>query len=86
MAPLTKAEVENYLSKVDLRTPLETGLNAAVSNQTMAPSSFFSAHFASKDMAMAMGCAAPAAYPNPLPLDCTASPSPPDNAYHHFLE
>lgn len=33
-APLTKAEVEQYLSSVDLRNPLENALNTAVSNLT----------------------------------------------------
>ena len=48
---LTKEEVEAYLSRQDMRTPLECALNEAVSNQTEKPLSFLYGHFAAKKKA-----------------------------------
>lgn len=45
-APLSKAEVETYLGSVDLRTPLEQALNAAVAAQAKMPADFFADYFA----------------------------------------
>jgi len=45
MAALTKEEVETYLASVDLRSPLESALNNAVSSKTMAVKDFFSGYF-----------------------------------------
>jgi creatine kinase len=55
MAQLTKQEVEAYLASVDLRTPLEEALNAAVTAMTKDPIAFFAAHFASKASSGAAG-------------------------------
>ena len=54
-APLTKVEVEAYLSTVDLRGPLEEALNTAVSNLTRSPVDFMSGHFAAKKLANDLG-------------------------------
>ena len=49
--PLSKDEVEQYLSSVDLRSPLEEALNVAVSNLTRTPPIFLAGHFAAKKIA-----------------------------------
>ena len=55
---LSKEDVESYLKTVDLRGPLEIGLNAAVSAATMKPDHFFAGFFKTKAMLANSGCAA----------------------------
>eukprot|EP00966_Prymnesium_polylepis_P265976 6143918-Prymnesium_polylepis.1 len=54
---MTKEEVEKFLGSVDLRTPLEEGLNAAVSYLATNPASFFSNFFYAKELLHKFGCA-----------------------------
>ena len=54
---MNKDEVETYLSRVDLRSPLEEGLNAAVSVMTYNPLGFFADFFVAKELIANFGCA-----------------------------
>lgn len=55
MSILGKDDVEMYLSQVDLRSPLEEGLNAAVSVMTYNPVNFFANFFAAKELVAKFG-------------------------------
>ncbi|KOO36777.1 ATP-dependent DNA helicase q-like 3-like protein, partial [Chrysochromulina tobinii] len=57
-AALTKEEVEEYLTGVDLRTPLERALNEAVACLTTDPPSFLAGHFAAAKKAADLGITA----------------------------
>ena len=57
-AALTKEEVEEYLTGVDLRTPLERALNEAVACLTRDPPSFLAGHFAAAKKAADLGITA----------------------------
>ena len=52
---LTKEEVEEYLSGVDLRSPLERALNEAVACLTKDPPAFLAGHFAASKRAADIG-------------------------------
>ena len=67
--PLTKQDIAQYLESVDLRTPLESALNAAVQANTTEPDKFFAEHFCKKVLAAG----------GKLPACCTISSAPPSN-------
>ena len=55
MATLNKDEVEDYLAKVDLRSPLERALNEAVACLAKDPLTFFAGHFIAAKKAVDIG-------------------------------
>ena len=75
-ATMSKEEVEKFLSSVDLRTPLEEGLNAAVSYLAADPASFFSNFFYAKEFLAKIGCVAAALSRAQLPALYDARPLP----------
>ena len=55
MAALGKADIEGYLNSVDLSSPLQEALNAAVSVQTYQPLPFFADFFVTKEFISSFG-------------------------------
>ena len=56
---MTKEEVEAYLSTTDVRTPLETALNAIVASKAPKAGSFFANYFVAASEYEKLGCAKP---------------------------
>ena len=83
MTSLGKDEVETYLSRIDLRSPLEEGLNAAVSVMTHKPLSFFSNFFVTKELLSKFGCVV---HCTPGSFECETDIvlSTPPRLQHHF--